>query len=757
MSKTRDTGYLANVIQVHDTGVRIMSGSTMLMAVSSSGAVTITGEISGSDAANALLLSGTGSVGFTTTSSFLAISSSQQQISSSLLQVSASYISLSGSYTTFSGSASTRITANSSSIQQVSSSQQQISSSLLNVISVFATTGSNSFRANQSITGSLVVSSTITAQTLVVQTVTSSIVYSSGSNNFGNQLSNNQTFTGSVNITGSSHAIFGNVGIGISSPSEKIHVFGSSGATSPRILIQSHDTANATAGLTLYGRDVSNVNKVSEIVTSGADLTISVNSTERMRINSCGNLGIGTCAPTMPLTFADALGGKILLNANSNNYSIGLAAGVVSADASMKFTAGCNTPGDFTFYRGSTLSMIITCAGNVGIGTCTPFSKLSLPSGTGWNGGLAWDYTSANGGSKRWWINTDQIVYGDFRIATEITQGCGIISSAGTLCERFYINNSGSVGIGTTNPTAYGFLAAVGTVTVNTLTGVVAGFSDNTLGTTRLYIQSGVNGISVDQAFAISTGGGTPVERMRITSTGGVCIGSSAASGEILRVNGCSCLDNYISVYSGGIQMFLDADKTNNAGIVGTQSNHPLILRTNGSNKLSISTAGVLDFPGSNSTATSASDTISFGVSGASYAWIQSWGGRPLRINELGNNVNAYGTNGYGLVNTTASDVRIKKNIVSIENALDKVNCLRGVYYEFDENNSMCMKVPSGKRRIGLIAQEVGCVLPEALLDSQDDSTPISLDYSGMIGLLTKAIQEQQCTINTLKTCLGIA
>ena len=250
MSKTRDTGYLANVIQVHDTGVRIMSGSTMLMAVSSSGAVTITGEISGSDAANALLLSGTGSVGFTTTASFLAVSSSQQQvsasytalsgsyntfsgsastritensssiqqvsssqqqISSSLLQVSASYISLSGGYNTFSGSASTRITVDSASLLQVSSSQQQISASLLNVISIFATTGSNSFRANQSITGSLVVSSTITAQTLVVQTVTSSIVYSSGSNIFGSALSNTQTFTGSMFITGSN--IFANVGI----------------------------------------------------------------------------------------------------------------------------------------------------------------------------------------------------------------------------------------------------------------------------------------------------------------------------------------------------------------------------------------------------------------------------------------------------------------------------------------------------------------------------------------------------------------
>ena len=89
--------------------------------------------------------------------------------------------------------------------------------------------------------------------------------------------------------------------------------------------------------------------------------------------------------------------------------------------------------------------------GFVGIGTSTPFSQLSLPSGTGWNGGLAWNYTTANSSSKRWWINTDQIVYGDFRICTEITQGGGTISSAGTLYERFYINHSGSVVLGLTS------------------------------------------------------------------------------------------------------------------------------------------------------------------------------------------------------------------------------------------------------------------------------------------------------------------
>jgi hypothetical protein len=49
----------------------------------------------------------------------------------------------------------------------------------------------------------LLVNGRITAQTLVIQTVSSSVIYSSGSNTFGNDLSNNQIFTGSVAITGS--------------------------------------------------------------------------------------------------------------------------------------------------------------------------------------------------------------------------------------------------------------------------------------------------------------------------------------------------------------------------------------------------------------------------------------------------------------------------------------------------------------------------------------------------------------------------
>jgi hypothetical protein len=67
----------------------------------------------------------------------------------------------------------------------------------------YATTGSNTFKNPQTINSNLIVTGSITAQMLVVQTVSSSVIYSSGSNVFGNSQANTQVMTGSVNITGS--------------------------------------------------------------------------------------------------------------------------------------------------------------------------------------------------------------------------------------------------------------------------------------------------------------------------------------------------------------------------------------------------------------------------------------------------------------------------------------------------------------------------------------------------------------------------
>ena len=66
-----------------------------------------------------------------------------------------------------------------------------------------ASTADNFYVRGNVTASNALVQGTITAQTLVVQTISSSVIYSSGSNKFGDELTDTQQFTGSVTITGS--------------------------------------------------------------------------------------------------------------------------------------------------------------------------------------------------------------------------------------------------------------------------------------------------------------------------------------------------------------------------------------------------------------------------------------------------------------------------------------------------------------------------------------------------------------------------
>jgi hypothetical protein len=162
-------------------------------------------------------------------------------------------------------------------------------SSQVLAFNVFATTGSNGFNGNQSITGSLTVTGQVIAQTLNVQQVTSSIVFSSGSNRFGNNSGNTHRFTGSVNITGS---ITSNGALN-----------GTSG-TFTGDLIAASATINTPAnaiGILLNGRSADNVSQIRFGANSGGGAynTIQASPTD-LQINSQGNT---------PILFGTNLGG----------------------------------------------------------------------------------------------------------------------------------------------------------------------------------------------------------------------------------------------------------------------------------------------------------------------------------------------------------------------------------------------------------------------------------------------------------------
>lgn len=97
------------------------------------------------------------------------------------------------------------------------------------------------------------------------------------------------------------------------------------------------------------------------------------------------------------------------------------------------------------------------------------------------------------------------------------------------------------------------------------------------------------------------------------------------------------------------------------------------------------------------------------------------------------------------LNNVTAySDIRLKKDIVKIDNALEKVLQLNGYTYT---------RIDTGNRQMGVIAQEVIEVIPEVVLGSEE--TNYSVAYGNMVGLLIEAIKEQQEQINELKKKIG--
>ena len=95
---------------------------------------------------------------------------------------------------------------------------------------------------------------------------------------------------------------------------------------------------------------------------------------------------------------------------------------------------------------------------------------------------------------------------------------------------------------------------------------------------------------------------------------------------------------------------------------------------------------------------------------------------------------------------TTASDRRLKENLLPIGGAAEKVQGISG--YTFN------MIAEPGRRQAGVIAQDVQKVLPEAV-SIIDDEGHLGVDYTQLVPLLVEAVKEQQKMIDDLKMRLA--
>ena len=326
----------------------------------------------------------------------------------------------------------------------------------------------------------------------------------------------------------------------------------------------------------------------------------------------------------------------------------------------------------------------------------------------------------------------------------------------------------------------------------DTWTGI--GFNDSAgTGTEYIWHRGSTN------TFAIG-GGGSTVSGKKLHIDGGTTIGSSydgtsvptdglSVQGDVIcngNFYGKSVNGGYTAMYRiGAIFLTWDSDT------YGTNFNHG-IFSTNGSvdsysDNITINSYGNIRMNiDSNSNGTN-TFSIGQGTTGTGNTILNLTEGGDLTINgdiNLGNNTAGLeavsggvvgvklsgsfraavyypesGSTYYADLNNTgdsirvagdvvafySSDIRYKENVKPIEKALDKVNKLRGVTFEWNEESHK----PTGKKDIGVIAQEVEEVLPE-IVQTRDNGYK-AVDYQKLTALLIEAVKDQQKQINELK------
>ena len=274
----------------------------------------------------------------------------------------------------------------------------------------------------------------------------------------------------------------GSVGIGTASPSSLLNIYINSLSDREALVLNSNGGVLNGASIDIQRSNVS-MGKIDAdyfegmrfYVTDGAGAA----ATERMRIDSSGNVGIGTASPVVPLHISSATPAIRLTDTDDNSDSqVGAAAGgllVLDADISNE------AAGTAILFRvdGGSEKMRIDSNGNVGIGRTSPTNKLEVDGaaalyaastetrnfevGYGRTGNgfsyvdLIGDATYTDYGLRilrnNTGPNTSSVIYhrgtGDFSI---ITQEAGVILLKTSNAERMRITNGGLVGIGTSSP-----------------------------------------------------------------------------------------------------------------------------------------------------------------------------------------------------------------------------------------------------------------------------------------------------------------
>ncbi|MBM3273357.1 tail fiber domain-containing protein, partial [Candidatus Kaiserbacteria bacterium] len=505
----------------------------------------------------------------------------------------------------------------------------------------------------------------------------------------------------SPNATNGALLVNGNVGIGTTTPQDKLDVNGNillGGNTNTFAGTVGFTSANGPA-VQFWGSGTAHPGK----------LFFNTANVARMTVDASGNVGIGTTTPATNL----AVTGHAYLTG-------GLGVGLLNTTSGAIQTTGSIIAGS------SGLTMLSTDQGGA----------LELH-GTSGSGNPYFDF--ANGSN-------------DYDFRYQFTPSANRLSlTSSSTANILNILGSGNVGIGTTNPAAN--LDLRGSLT-NGAAFTITGNATTYWPQVAMYLNDlGTNG----RLFSIGSNAGlfqiadqtAAVSRLVINSSGNVGIGTASPAGPLYVAGGSRTFNvDYTSSDGGFVWQSLRRNAAEKWWLLSDTSTGELTFQSRAGtavNALTLTQAGHIGIgttnPGKLLTVVGSSAGTQVGYIEGAYSWggnvtLMEWargGGAvsaAVRYKDTGTSMEFYSPTGHTVAYTTSSDRRVKENIATTTLGLDTL--LRLPVREFAFIND-----PARAITTGFIAQELREVFPSAVTTNGDNgvvplgatSSPWGVDY----------------------------
>jgi hypothetical protein len=602
--------------------------------------------------------------------------------------------------------------------------------------------------------------------------------------NMGIDTSNNFMYVGTTTnhplVLGSNNterirvASNGNVGIGLSSPSTKLHVSSTSGsanASAPPSLGFANSSSVAlftnfdAAYGTLFGTTNAGNGWIQQQRVDGTGTAYSLTLQP-----TSGNVGIGTMSPSTTLhvlspnaqsliiatTSATTLYQTYRYNTSTDVGYIGNGTGVVSGGSASDF--GFLSTGNMVFGTGgsSTERMRILSSGNVGIGVTAPVVPLQVGSGSvssipSWMKVITTDTTQSGVGA----VYNNKALY-MYNNGSELKLDAYDYSTGAALNVQIG-GNGGKIGIGTSSPVTT--LDVAGSISVTTGGGSVI-WKNTSSSNKRWDISSNGNDFSfnetgVNQRMVILAGGfvgigttspGTKFQVRDTTSawvanfennagTESVGVYLSHGDGYGIAIDSSENDSKYIfkamaGSGGGGGRGSVPVIYAQHNGLVGigvTSPQRQFVVSANGGQGLEISNesgySNILCYNRATSTYTNL-------VLGEGTGKVGIGTTNPASKLEVNGTI------------TESSSIRYKENIETLTSGLDKVSQMRGVSY---------IKKDTQTKEIGVIAEEINEILPDVVIKNNEGEVE-SVAYGRLTAILIEAVKELKAEIDVLKS-----